>query len=39
MFELIMKEEKNDERKNKLLSEVDKMLSGMANGLDSKARE
>jgi hypothetical protein len=39
MYEVILKEEKSEERKQKLLAEVDKLLNGMLPGLDSKARE
>jgi hypothetical protein len=39
MYDLIIKEEKVDDRKQKLLVEVDKLLNGLAPGLDGKARE
>jgi hypothetical protein len=39
MYEEIMREEKSEERKAKLLIEVDKLFNGLHTGLDSKARE
>ena len=36
---MINKEERNDERKQKILQEVDKLLTGLPMGLDTKNRE
>lgn len=39
IYELIMNEEKNEERKQKMLSEVQKLFEGMTTSLDARARE
>jgi hypothetical protein len=39
MYEVIIREEKSEDRNAKLLGEVDKLLTGLHPGLDAKARE
>lgn len=39
MQEIVVKEENNEERKQIINAELEKMLGGMIPGLDSKARE
>ena len=39
MYDIIIKEEKSDERKQKILSEVEKLFIGLAASLDSRSRE
>lgn len=39
IFELIMKEEKSEERKQRMLTEVKKLFEGMTASLDARARE
>ena len=39
MFEIIIKEEKSEDRKQKIVQEVEKMFTGMLPSLDSKSRE
>ena len=39
MYDIIIKEEKSDERKQKILSEVEKLFIGLTASLDSRSRE
>ena len=39
MYEVIVKEERNEERRQKILGEVEKLLTGLGASLDSRARE
>jgi len=39
MYELVVKEEKNEERRQLIITELEKMFSGMQPSLDAKARE
>ncbi len=39
VFELIMKEENNEERRKKLMAEIEKLFMNFPFGLDSKNRE
>ena len=39
MYELVIKEEKNEERKQMILTELEKLFNGMQPSLDAKARE
>jgi len=39
MFDVIVKEERNEERRQKILSEVEKLLTGVTTSLDSRSRE
>jgi hypothetical protein len=39
MYEMVMTEEKSEERKQKILIEIEKMFSGLAPSLEAKGRE
>ena len=39
MAELITKEERNEERKKKIMLEMEKLFTGLTQGLESKSRE
>lgn len=39
IYDMIVKEEKNEERKQKILKEIEKLLIGLNPSLDTKSRE
>ncbi len=39
MYDMIVKEEKTEDRRNKILTELEKLFSGLPPTLDTKSRE
>jgi hypothetical protein len=39
MYEMIINEEKSEDRKQKILSEIEKLFSGLTQSLEAKSRE